>query len=322
MTGLSVLGVAIGLGVIFLAFMKILAQRSVDEAEERMNLLIEQAADYNPEFESVKAEKKKKRKSGPKKPGMVDRLATVLERSRYTRDKEGQEFISRLEMDLRQAGIYEVWPPYRALALALLIWFVGLTTGLFLFFVIKMPALVVVFLIGVSSVYPILKLRQLKQKRQERIRAEIPTIIASLAMALSGSMTNISDAIRQLASRARSQGIDSPLIAELSVAEQQYAAGACTMAEALEGVSQRCGVVAVDNLIDALVQALQEGAELGPILVQYSEQAAAIWEQDMETMMARKGPIRTIGLVITLFGAVLAIAVPVLINMLRTLVGI
>jgi len=78
-------------------------------------------------------------------------------------------------------------------------------------------------------------------------------------------------------------------------------------------------VASVQNLVDVIVQGMRTGTEMGEVLGEYGKQARETWRQDMRTYMARKEPMVTISVVITMFGGFILFAAPLVLNVAHTL---
>lgn len=258
-----------------------------------------------------------------KRSGIVDRLADRLASSTLLQDRDdGKNFMERLDLALIQAGLRSRYTPEKALALALTIWAVGVVMPLLFILVAELPKALVLPAVVFFALYPPLKLKQLITSRKEAIEAEVPFFINDLYMAISTGALTIDQAIVRVARTSEEDPHDSILAREFAQAHVEYTMGGKTQVEALRDVGRRTGVVSVQNLCEALVQGIRTGTEMPKILREYSNQAQEMWHQAMRTFKNRKEPLVTLGLVITMFGAFIIFATPMVIGLMKSIGGL
>jgi Flp pilus assembly protein TadB len=286
------------------------------EAEERMRQIL--AAERLGEIpEASRQELASRRRTT-----ITDRVARWIGSSSLFQEDEGRTFLERLDEWLLQAGIRNRYTPEQALAFAMTIWALGVGLPILLKLLVGLPAFVFLPAVVFFALYPPLKLRSLITERQDAIRAEIPFFIGQLYMALSSGMATIDEAIVRVARTAEEDPYESILSREFAQAQVEYRLGGRDMETALRGISARTGVSSVENLVEALVQGLRTGTEMQRVLLEYSDTAREMWRQDMRVYKNRKQPMVTMGLVITMFGAFIIFAVPLMIQVFQTLGGL
>lgn len=257
-----------------------------------------------------------------KKSPLVDRIAGRLSTASFLNDEDGRQFMDQLDMWLIQAGIRARYTPEQALALALTIWGVGVVLPLLTILVVPLPVWLIGVVVCFFAVYPPLKLRSLIQARQATISAEVPFFINDLYMAISTGVITIDQAIMRVAKTSEEDPYDSILPREFAQAHVEYSMGGRTQVDAIRDVGRRTGVVSVQNLCEALIQGIRTGAEMPATLREYSNQAQEMWHQDMRTYKNKKEPLVTMGLVITMFGAFIIYATPMMIGLLKAMGGL
>jgi Flp pilus assembly protein TadB len=319
----------VGFGLLARHIINSATRHSGNEAEERLLSLIAREAD-EPQFAATGERKRRhffgrgqERGRRERAPGQgsptVARLASRLEHSGWFDKGEGKGFIERLDDELVVAGIRYKMTPYQALAVALLVWSIGVILPTFLKLAIGLPTILYVASVVAFALYPWLKLRGLKAERQDSLKMELPVFIQQLRMLLSSKMTNLDDAIARVVRNAEIDPYDSALAREFGQAQTEYRLGGVNREEALRAISKRTRVVAVQNLVEAIIQGLRTGTDMAVVLEEYGKQARETWRQDMRAFMGKKEPLITIGMVITMFGGFILIAAPLLINLTRTL---
>ena len=289
-------------------------ERSKSEAQERLEHLIGQENLGGEPGDPGEAEEELQQRSV-----MVRKLAERLDDSRLFDDEEARSFMDNLERWLIQAGWRDRFTPTQALAYALTLWSLGIGIPLALALVGALPNVVLVMLVVFSALYPPLKLRSAINDRKDIVRAEVPFFIQQLYMTLSTGMATIDEAIVRVARTSEEDPYDSVLAREFGQAQVEYRLGARTFEEAIRDVGRRTGVLSVENLCEAMIQGYRTGTEMDRILLEYSNQAQEIWRQDMRNYKNRKEPMVTIGLVITMFGAFIIWASPMVVEITQTL---
>jgi len=290
-------------------------KRTETEAEQRMRELL--AADALGEIpEAGPAE------GGRGKLTLNERLAVWVAKRPILQQKEGRDFLEQLDVWLHQAGLRSRYTPEQALAQAISIWTVGVGGLILMRIAIDFPAILFLPCVIFCAVYPPLKLRSAIRERQDSIKAEIPFFIQQLYMALSSGMATIDEAIVRVARTAEEDPYESILAREFAQAQLEYRMGGKTQEEALRGISERTGVVAVENLVEALIQGLRVGTEMRKVLAEYADQAREMWRQDMRIYQNRKQPLVTLGLVITMLGGVIIYATPLVLEVFKTIGGL
>ena len=261
---------------------------------------------------------RRRRPKGEKSP-TVTGLAHRLEGVTFFQEDEGQSFLEKLQQELTLAGLEQRWTPFEALALAIIIWAFGVagTTALYLLAVI--PKLLYIPAVVIALIYPFTKLRSLKRNRQDSIRAENIIFIMQLRMAISSGMTTIDEALARIARQAEIDPYDSILASEFGRAVNRIRVGGVDWDVAVRDVSARTGVLSVENLVEALIQGRRMGSDLTRTLEEYGRSASELWQQDMRALKAKKEPMITVGMIITLFGGFLLIAGPMMLSLLKTM---
>ena len=244
----------------------------------------------------------------------VRRIAAALDKSSLFDDEEGQSFLQSLERWLVQAGMRERFAPTQALAYMLSIWVIGILALIVMNWIISLPPMLFAAFILAVILYPPLSLRSAIRNRQDIIAAEVPFFIQQIYMTLSTGMATIDDAIVRVAASAEEDPYDSYLSQEFAQAQIEYRLGSKTFEEAIREIGPRTGVLSVENLCEAIVQGYRTGAEMEKTLLDYSDQAQEMWRQDIRAYKNRKEPIVTIGMVISMFGAFIIWATPLLVD--------
>ena len=158
--------------------------------------------------------------------------------------------------------------------------------------------------------------------RQDNIRREVPFFIQQLYMTMSSGMTVIDDAILRVAKTSEDDPYDNILAREFARAQTEYRLGGLDREQALRGVSRRTGVSSVENLVEAIIQGLRTGADMSYVLGEYASQARRMWVQDMRTFKAKKEPLVTLGVILTMFGALLLFSGALLLRIFQMMSGL
>lgn len=304
----------IGLGMIVYYQIKSRGDRVERQAEERVRAIIQR--DLTDDEEKIETDKRSR--FAP----LVDKVSGRIQGSDQLRNEEGRHFMQWLDRQLTVAGLRDQYTPERALAIALLVWGFGVGGSLLLYYVLGLPVWMTVLGAVFFALYPPLKLKALRNERQDTLKAEVPFFIQQLYMALSSGMITIDEAIAQVSRSAKEDPYESLLSDEFGRAHTEYRLGGVDREVALRAISNRTGVMSVENLIEALIQGLRTGAPLDRVLAEYAGQARELWRQDMRTYKNRKEPLITLCLVLTMFGAFIIFSTPMLISLGRVFSGI
>lgn len=312
--GLLIGTVAIGLAVYLLLW--VVLNRS-EGAHSREEDHFQKILDQNELGSAPQVSKKSAQRDS-----LNEKLSEGLKDSSVLNQKDGQQFMERLDYWLLMGGIRDRYTPESALARAITIWVGGVFAGIVLY-LIGLPSLLAAAVILYAIAYPPLKLRSLINQRQDAIKAEVPFFIGEVYMAISSGMTTIDDAINRVAKTSKEDQVgDSILSQEFALATAEYRVGGLSQELALRRVGYRTGVIAVQNLVEALIQGLRTGTAMQEVLIEYMTTAQEIWRQDMRSYQKRKMPLVTVGLIITMFGALIIWATPLLIGFSRVLGGL
>jgi Flp pilus assembly protein TadB len=318
----SALALVVGLGIIARLLIVNASKREETLAEKRLRQRIAED-EFGGQILGDQGEPKRGRlgrnRRSARKAASVTAVASWLEGTPLLKDDEGQTFIDRVRKDIVLAGLEHKYSPYELLALALVIWGAGIlgTTGLL--FAGLIPKLLYVPAVAIAAVYPLMRLRSLKRRRADSVKAETIVFIMQLRMALSSGMSTIDDALARMARQAEIDPYDSILANEFGRAINKVRVGGAEWEEAMREVSERLEVLSVTNLVESLIQGRRMGSDMSHILEEYGRSASELWQQDMRTLKARKEPMITIGMVITLFGGFILIAGPMMISLMRTM---
>lgn len=258
---------------------------------------------------------------GNKRSSLVDSLAEKLDQSAIFNNEDGRSFLDNLEVWLIQGGLRDQFNPTQALSYALSIWALGVGVPLLLTLLGLLPVILMVPICLLAAAYPPLKLRSAISERQEAVKAEVPFFIQQLHMILSTGMATIDEAIVRMGYTSKEDPYDSVLAAEFAQAQVEYRLGAKTFETAVRDIGQRLGVMSVENLCEAIIQGYKTGTEMDQILLEYSAKAQEMWRQDMRSLKNKKEPMVTLGLVITMFGAFVVWATPLINDLTKSFSG-
>lgn len=312
--GLVIFTVCFAAGVYLLLWVVLLrSKRDTSEESAHFQKILEQnELGSDPQLTRTKSERE----------SLNERLSDELRESSLLQQEDGKQFMERLDYWLLMGGIRDKYTPETALARAITIWVGGIILGIFVYLV-GMPPFLAGAVILYAMAYPPLKLKGLIAARQDAIKAEVPFFIGELYMAISSGMTTIDDAINRVAKTSSEDNVgDSILSQEFALATAEYRVGGLSQETALRRVGYRTGVIAVQNLVEALIQGLRTGTAMQDVLIEYMSTAQEIWRQDMRTYQKKKMPMVTMGLIITMFGALIIWGTPLLIEFSRALSGL
>lgn len=313
---IAVLSLVLGLLILFRRFWYGQRDRASTQAEKRVRDLLRKEDEQDAEqFAAEGKSKAELQKTSP----LVNRLAKLIDDSQIIQDEEAQSFLDNLDKMLIRGGLRDRFSPTQALAYAMVIWALGVLVPMILIFTISFPKIPLIVAAVFAALYPILKLRQCIQERQDAIRAEVPFFIQQLYMTLSSGMATIDEAIIRVGRTAEEDPYDSILAAEFGQAQVEYRLGAKTFEQSLRDIGRRTGVISVENLCEAMIQGYRTGTEMDKVLLDYSNQAQEMWRQDMRAYKNRKEPMVTIGLVMTMFGAFILWSTPLIMQLVESL---
>lgn len=289
------------LGLLARTFIVRSRERSETETDRMMKRLLDESMDEEPTAPPEDEEKKEKR------PPLSARIEDRLHRSEALQRDDGKAFMDHIRERLILSGQEDVTPE-RWLARAITVWVLGIGLPFLTWLLIGLTPLVVIPIMIFFAVYPIMELKNKVETRQDDIRREVPFFIQQLYMTMSSGMTVLDDAILRVAKTSEEDPYDNILAREFARAQTEYRLGGVDREEALRGISRRTGVASVENLVEAIIQGLRTGADMNYVLAEYARQGRRMWVQDMRAFKAKKEPLVTIGVVITMFGALILFA--------------
>jgi Flp pilus assembly protein TadB len=260
---------------------------------------------------------KPKRSSSEQFMLVVDRIAGRLRENQHSEHEEVVSLLDRIDAELERAGVRDKIDAYRAIAIGLICLAAAVLP--FLWYALGivpvwMAGIMALFFIG----FPYLKLKQLKNKRQGLIRRDVPAITQELTMSL--ATLTIDDALRRVAENAVANPEGSPLGQELLTAVQEYRSMGRDREEALFSIVRRTGSDEVLMLIDTLVTGLRTGHDgLVEALEGFLEQVTNMQRQHVRAFIGKQQPLFVLCLVMTMFGAFILWAAPLMISMLHTM---
>lgn len=310
---IAVILLVIALAILARVYIVNSRKREETETDRMMKRLLDEKMDAEP-APPPKPEKEKR-------PPISTRIEEKLMLSKWLHQEDGQSVLDHIRRQLILSGQENVTPE-RWLAQAITIWILGAGLPIVGWALGLLPALLAVPIVLFFSIYPPMKLRNQVNERQDDIRREVPFFIQQLYMTMSSGMTVLDDAILRVAKTSEEDPYDNILAREFARAQTEYRLGGVDREEALRGVSERTGVVAVENLVEALIQGLRTGADMNYVLGEYARQGRRMWVQDMRTFKAKKEPLVTIGVVVTMFGALILFAGALLLRIFQILTGL
>lgn len=316
---LATLAFMLGFALVLARFMKKDTQHAEAETQDRYIDLIRRDIEADG---SMSPEDKEKGKKKAKRSPTVDAVSAKFATYKFLREGEGRTMMEKLNEQLIVAGIRDKYTPFDALAIATIIWTIGILGPTIVMFTVGLSKLIYVVMVGVFAYYPFGKMKSLTMNRKDSLKMELPVFIQQLSMALSSGMTTLDDAIKRVVANAEIDPYDSALAREFGRAHTEYTLARIDRDVALRGISKRTQVVAVENLVEAIIQGLRTGTDMSIVLDEYAEQAREMWRQDVRTFKAKKEPLVTMGMVVTMFGGFILLATPMMINLGRTISGI
>lgn len=319
---LLTIGLMVGLFLIVHEVIKSSVFKSNSDAQQRLRQILSQSREYGDNLEEEIKAAKKQRKSPSREAAKAlhTRISARLRSSNWLRGSEGNEAMTWLGYQLQIAGLADRLDVYEAIGIALMIWGFGIGLSLFLLISGALPVLMPLVFMLIFVAYPLMKLRQLQGARKDAINAEMPFFIQELSMALSTGALSIDDAIGRVSKNATDAPRRSILAEEFEQAHNEYRLGGVDRATALRGVVHRTGVLAVETLVDTILTGLETGHDgLVDVLNEYGDQAREMWRLEIRNFIAKKEPLITLSLVITMFGGFVLYGAPLIIQMLNTL---
>ena len=313
MAFIATLLLMIALGIVARTVIYNSRKRSETETDRMMRRLLADKMDDEPDApEEVKE---------ARRPPLSALIEKKLQNMKMLQQKDGQAFMGHIKERLVLSG-QEDTTPERWLAGAMTIWILGLLIPFLAWLSTGMSAVVIVPVMLFFAAYPILKLKSQVTARQDNIRREVPFFIQQLYMTMSSGMTVIDDAILRVAKTSEDDPYDNILAREFARAQTEYRLGGLDREQALRGVSRRTGVSSVENLVEAIIQGLRTGADMSYVLGEYASQARRMWVQDMRTFKAKKEPLVTLGVILTMFGALLLFSGALLLRIFQMMSGL
>lgn len=249
------------------------------------------------------------RQSVATRPGRVERISAALTGRGMFCSGEARDVLNWVERQLTLAGRPKGWNAQEAIVFALLVWALS-AGGAIIAVGVGMPRWMVGAFLVVALLYPYLKLRGMVNKRQERAKLEMPSIINDLLMGIGSASGTLDDAIGRTVNDPTATGSDRILVREFAQAFAEYRHGNRDREEALRAAADRVGIEVVDNFVAALIEGLRTGTPVKRILQSQSEQVQAIFEQDMKAYIARKQSSFVISLVLIFFGVIILVMAP------------
>ena len=198
------------------------------------------------------------------------------------------EQVESVRLQMRKAGVEYLMTPVQFIATrfvaAALFGLVGLLVMLVME---KGTILIPIGAALLGSVFPLMKLNDLRRTREKQIVRLLPTYLDFITMAVEAGM-NLSGAIAQ----GVEKGPDGPLRMEQQRVMRDIKAGMGRM-DAIRAMSERLNVREITSLTSALAQAEKSGARLGPTLKIQADQRRSERFQRAEKL-ALEAPVKLI----------------------------
>ncbi|HJU40338.1 MAG TPA: type II secretion system F family protein [Tahibacter sp.] len=198
------------------------------------------------------------------------------------------EQVESVRLQMRKAGVEYLMTPVQFIATrfvaAALFGLVGLLVMLVME---KGTILIPIGAALLGSVFPLMKLNDLRRTREKQIVRLLPTYLDFITMAVEAGM-NLSGAIAQ----GVEKGPEGPLRMELQRVMRDIKAGMGRM-DAIRAMSERLNVREITALTSALAQAEKTGARLGPTLKIQADQRRSERFQRAEKL-ALEAPVKLI----------------------------
>lgn len=246
--------------------------------------------------------------------GIVANVARMIE-TRNTGEESSQDgLLGWLDKQLEFAGRPRGMSAAEALAYVLVVWAVAA----FVMLLIILSGIVNPMLAGIAvviiAIYPYIRLRAMKRKRQDRARMELPVFLNDLILSLSSGMSTLDEALSRTV-RSAGPGTERVLVREFGRAYAEYRHGSRDRESALRDAADRIGVDGVNDLVDTIINALRTGAPIREALRSQSNHVQIIHKQELEAYIAKKEPAFIASLVIIMFGALLLMVAPMAIQL-------
>jgi len=233
--------------------------------------------------------------------------------SRFMPKIKGVE-VSRIDKDLKMAGIY-LQP--REFMAARLIFIIGFIIFSFVFaglskFELPIKFLIVLFGVVTSLLLPKYLLQLLINTRQENIRLQMPDVMDLLSVSVESGM-GFDGALIKIEERSKG-----PLVDELVMVHREISMGR-TRREAFRNFAERTNVPEVKTFTGALIQAEHLGLPIKNVLKSQAQQLRLSRKQNAEKR-AMKAPIKMmIPLILFIFPVVFIILLgPTIIQVTQT----
>ena len=198
------------------------------------------------------------------------------------------EQVESVRLQLRKAGVEYLMTPVQFIATRFVSAVIFGLAGLMVMLMLEKGSILIPLgaaLLG--SVFPLMKLNDLRRTREKQIVRLLPTYLDFITMAVEAGM-NLSGAIAQ----GVEKGPDGPLRLELQRVMRDIKAGMGRM-DAIRAMSDRLNVREITALTSALAQAEKTGARLGPTLKIQADQRRSERFQRAEKL-ALEAPVKLI----------------------------
>jgi tight adherence protein C len=198
------------------------------------------------------------------------------------------EQVESVRLQLRKAGVEYLMTPVQFIATRFVAAvFFGLVGLMVMLMLEKGTILIPLGAALLGSVFPLMKLNDLRRTREKQIVRLLPTYLDFITMAVEAGM-NLSGAIAQ----GVEKGPDGPLRMELQRVMRDIKAGMGRM-DAIRAMAERLNVREITALTSALAQAEKTGARLGPTLKIQADQRRSERFQRAEKL-ALEAPVKLI----------------------------
>lgn len=303
----------VGASFLFVQIARYVRERSLSEATRKYGEIASQTGLDS--LSDIQQQSDLKRRGG-----IVAWLTGRVERSSFLRSDESGNFVAWLDHELVLAGRPRGLHAPEAIAYTVLIWFVGSIFLVFAAQFLEMPRLLAAAAALALFIYPIVRLRTIKKKRQANARLELPTFLNDLILSLSTGMSTIDDAFERVSRMAPYQP-HRVLVQEFSRAFAEYRHGGRDREQALYAAAARIGVPSVDDFVDAIIQGLRNGTPVRDILRSQSKQVQSLYRQEMREYIGKKEPLFVVSLVMIFSGVMLLMIIPLAIQVIDGIGG-
>lgn len=198
------------------------------------------------------------------------------------------EQVESVRLQMRKAGVEYLMTPVQFIATRFVAAVIFGLLGLLVMLMLEKGTILIPLgaaLLG--SVFPLMKLSDLRRTREKQIVRMLPTYLDFITMAVEAGM-NLSGAIAQ----GVEKGPDGPLRMELQRVMRDIKAGMGRM-DAIRAMADRLNVREITALTSALAQAEKTGARLGPTLKIQADQRRSERFQRAEKL-ALEAPVKLI----------------------------